>query len=228
MFLWRSLIYPQYVTSFSVQSKNIGWVTILFHTRCCALKKLTEDTAIYLVPSTCQVMGARCFTSVISGSVQFSRSVMSDSLWPHERHHARPPGPSPTLGVYPNSCPLSQWCHPTISSSVIPFSSCLQSFPTSGSFQKSQLFASGGHNIGVSASTSVLPVNTQDWFPQLMVPISLLWQKGKLSINWVYNFLALIDMTLCMKLLLSCILILHCNIVHSQARGRIFSQVKYY
>ena len=96
-------------------------------------------------------------------SAQFSRSVMSDSLWPHETQHARPPCPSPTPGVYPNSCPLSRWCHLTISSSVIPFSSCLQSFPTSGSFQMSQLFTLGGENIGVSASTSVLPMNTQDW-----------------------------------------------------------------
>ena len=98
-------------------------------------------------------------------SAQFSRSVMSDSLWPHEAQHARPPCPSPTPGVYPNSCPLSRWCHLTISSSVIPFSSCLQSFPTSGSFQMSQLFTLGGENIGVSASTSVLPMNTQDWSP---------------------------------------------------------------
>ena len=98
-------------------------------------------------------------------SVPFSRSVVSDSLRPHESQHARPPCPSPTPGDYPNSWPLSWWCHPTISSSVIPFSSCLQSFPTSGSFQMSQLFASGGQNIGVSASTSVLPMNTQDWFP---------------------------------------------------------------
>ena len=96
--------------------------------------------------------------------VQFSHSVMSDSLRPHELQHARPPCPSPTPGVYPNSCPLSQWCHPSISSSVIPFSH-LQSFPTSGSFQMSQLFASGGQSIGVSASTSVLPMNIQDWFP---------------------------------------------------------------
>ena len=95
---------------------------------------------------------------------QFSHSVVSDSLRPHEPQHARPPCPSPTPGVYPNSCPLSQWCHLTISSSVIPFSSCLQSFPTTGSFQMSKLFASGGQNIGVSASTSVLPMNTQDWF----------------------------------------------------------------
>ena len=96
-------------------------------------------------------------------SVQFSHSVMSNSLWPHELQHARPPCPSPTPGVYPNSCPLSRWCHPTISSSVVPFSSCPQSFPASGSFPMSQLFASGGQRIGVSASTSDLPMNTQDW-----------------------------------------------------------------
>ena len=99
------------------------------------------------------------------GSIQFSRSVMSDSLRPHGLQHARHCCPSPTPGVYPNSCPLSQWCHLTISSSVVPFSSCLQSFPTSGSFQMSQLFTSGGQSIGVSASTSVLPMYTQDWFP---------------------------------------------------------------
>ena len=97
--------------------------------------------------------------------VQFSRSVMSDSLQPHEPQHARPPCPSPTPGVHPNPCPSSRWHHPTISSSVVPFSSCLQSFPASGSFQMSQLFASGGQTIGVSASTSVLKMNTQDWSP---------------------------------------------------------------
>ena len=91
--------------------------------------------------------------------------VVSNSLWPHEPQHARPPCPSPTPGAYPNSCPLSQWCHPTISSSVIPFSSCPQPFPASGSFQMSQLFTSGGQSIGVSASTSVLLMNTQDWSP---------------------------------------------------------------
>ena len=97
-------------------------------------------------------------------SVQFSCSVMSNSLQSHGLH-ARPPCPSPTPGVYSNSCPLSQWCHLTISSSVIPFSSCPQSFPASGSFQMSQLFISSGQRIGVSASTSVLPMNTWDWFP---------------------------------------------------------------
>ena len=103
--------------------------------------------------------------SVQFSSVQFSHSVLSSSLWPHRLQHARPPCPSPTPRVYPNSCPLSRWCHPTISSSVIPFSSCPQSSPASGSFQMGQLFASGGQSIGVSASTSVLPMNIQDWFP---------------------------------------------------------------
>ena len=96
-------------------------------------------------------------------SVHFSRSVVSDSLRPHEPQHARPPCPSPTPGVHPNPCPLSRWCHPTISSSVIPFSSCPQSFSASGSFQMSQLFAWGGQSTGASASTSALPMNTQDW-----------------------------------------------------------------
>ena len=97
--------------------------------------------------------------------VQFSCSVMSDSLWPHELQHARPPCPSPNSIGYPNPCPLGQWCYPTISSSVVPFSSCPQSFLASGSFPMSQLFASGGQSIEVSASISVLPMNTQDWSP---------------------------------------------------------------
>ena len=96
---------------------------------------------------------------VASVSVQFSHSVVSDSLQPHGLQNARPPCPSPTPRVYSNSCPLRQWCRPTISSSVIPFFSCLQSFPASGSFQMSQLFPSGGQTIGVSASTSLLPMN---------------------------------------------------------------------
>ena len=98
-------------------------------------------------------------------SVQFSRSVVSDSLRPHESQHARPPCPSPTPGVYSNSCPLSWWCHPAISSSVVPFSSCPQSLPASRSFPVSQLFTLGGQSTGVSASASVLPMNTQDWSP---------------------------------------------------------------
>ena len=103
--------------------------------------------------------------NALTNLVQFSRSVVSDFLWPHEPQHARPPCPAPTPGVYPNACPLSQWWHLTISSSVVSFSACLQSFQTSGSFQMSQLFASGGQSIGVSTSTYVLPMNIQDWPP---------------------------------------------------------------
>ena len=98
-------------------------------------------------------------------SIQFSRSVMSDSLQPHEPQHTRPPCPSPTPRVHPNPCPLSRWCHPMISSSVVPISSHLQSFPESGSFQMSQFFTSGGQRIGVSGSASALPMNIQDWPP---------------------------------------------------------------
>ena len=104
--------------------------------------------------------------SLLGQSVSpFSRSVVSNSLRPHEPQHARPPCPSSTPRVYPNPRPLSWWCHPTISSSVVPFSSCPQSLPASGSFQMNQLFASGCQSIGVSASTSVLPMNIQDWSP---------------------------------------------------------------
>ena len=114
----------------------------------------------------------------MGSSVQFSCSVVSNSLQPHEPQHSRPPCPSPTPGVHPNPCPLSRWCHPTISLSVIPFSSCLQSFPASESFQKSQLFTSGGQSIGVSASTSVLPMNTQDWSPLWWTDWISLQSKG--------------------------------------------------
>ena len=95
----------------------------------------------------------------------FSHSIMSDSLQPHGLQHARPPCPPPSPGVYSNSCPWSQWCHPTILSSVVIFSSCPQSLPASGSFQMSQFSTSGGQSIGVSASASVLPMNIQDWSP---------------------------------------------------------------
>ena len=98
-------------------------------------------------------------------SVQFSRSVVSDSLWPHKLQHARPPCPSPLPRIHPNPCPSYRWCHPAISSSVVPFCSCSQSSPASGSLPMSQLFAWGGQSIGVSASTSVLPMNTHDWSP---------------------------------------------------------------
>ena len=110
--------------------------------------------------------GTEILTSIrIISSVQFSHSVVSDSLQPHESQHARPPCPSPTPGVHSDSCPLSRWCHPAVSSSVTPFSSCPQSLPASGSFPMSQPFAWGGQSIEVSASASVLPMNTQDWSP---------------------------------------------------------------
>ena len=115
-------------------------------------------------------------------SVQFSRSVVSDSLRPHGQKHARPPCPSPIPRAYSNSCPLSWWCHLTISSSVVPFSSCLLSFPASGSFQMSQFFTSGGHSIGVSASTWVLPINTQDWFPLAWMGWISLQSKGLIRV----------------------------------------------
>ena len=111
-------------------------------------------------------------------SVQFSHSVMSNSLQPHGLQHARLPRPSPTPRVYSNLCPLSQWCHPTISSSVVPFSSHLQSFPASGSFPMSRLFISGSQSIGVSASASFLPVNIQDWFPLGLTALISLLPKG--------------------------------------------------
>ena len=98
-------------------------------------------------------------------SVQFSHSVVSDPFRPHESQHDRPPCPSPSPRVHSDSRPPSRWCHPAISSSVVPFSSCLQSFPESGSFPMSQLFVSGGQSIGASALASVLPMNIQDWFP---------------------------------------------------------------
>ena len=125
--------------------------------------KFTNNVVLY--SSAQQTESASRIHSDQFSSVQFSRSVMSNSWWPHELQHARPPCPSPTPRVYSNSCPWSRWCHPTISSSVVPFSSCLQSFPASGSFPMSQLFASGGQSTGVSASGSVLPMNTQDWSP---------------------------------------------------------------
>ena len=111
-------------------------------------------------------------------SVQFSRSLVSNSLQPHGLQHARPPCPSPTPGVYSNSCPLSRWCHLTISFSVVPFSSCFQSFPASGSFPMSQFFTSGGQSIGASASASVLSMNIQDRFPLGLTGWTSLQSKG--------------------------------------------------
>ena len=111
-------------------------------------------------------------------SFQFSHPVVYESLWPHELQHTRLPCPSPTPVAYSNSCPFSWWCHPTISSSVITFSSCLQSFPASGSFQMSQFFPSGGRSIGASASASVLPMNIQGWFPLGLTGLISLQSKG--------------------------------------------------
>ena len=122
---------------------------------------LLVDVDTWLFLSLRRKISSACSVS----SVQFSCSVVSDSLQPHESQHARLPCPSPTPGVYPNSCPSSRWCHPAISSSVIPFSSCPQSLPASRSFPMSQLFAWGDQSIGVSVSASVLPMNTQDWSP---------------------------------------------------------------
>ena len=120
---------------------------------------------VFLYIILCTFLQVSVVKSTAQGSVQFNRSVVSDSLWPLGLKHPRPPCPSPSPGVYSNSCPWNQWCHPTISSSVVPFSSRPKSFPASGSFQMSQSFTSGGQSIGVSASASVLPINTQDWSP---------------------------------------------------------------
>ena len=142
-----------------LQARILKWVAISFSRGSSPPRDRTQVSCIV----------GRCFTiasSFLISSVQFSHSVMSDSLWPHEPQHARLPCPSPTPGVYPNLCALSWWCHPTISSSVIPFSSYPQSFPASGSFPMSQLFAdSGGQSIGVSALASFLPKKSQGWSP---------------------------------------------------------------
>ena len=165
--------------------KTWAWVSTLYwniicEKQCCIrINELTwgrkgefnsEDHCIYfcgqdyLRRNGVAVIDNKRIQSAIS-SAQFSCSVMPDSLWPHELQHPRPLCPSPVPGTYPNSCPWSQRCHPTISSSVVRFSSCPQSFLASESFRMSQLFASGGKSIAVSASASVLQINTQDWFP---------------------------------------------------------------
>ena len=127
----------------------------------------------HLLISVCTVL-----LNILFSSVQFSHSVVSHSLWPHEPQHPRPSCSSPTPVVHPNPCLLSQWCYPTISSSVVPFSSCPQSFPASKSFLMSQFFTSGGQSIGVSASASVLPKNIQDWFPLWLTGLMILQSKG--------------------------------------------------
>ena len=129
--------------------------------------KLCSHKPIYQILGNPQRYFFRWWKNVsdLLSSVQFSLSVMSDSLWPHESQQARPHRPSPTPGVHSNSCPLSRWCHPAISSSLVPFSSCPQSLPASGSYPMSQLFAWGGQSIGISALASFLPKNTQGWCP---------------------------------------------------------------
>ena len=122
-----------------------------------------------------------CSTSQSLLFLLFSVLVMSDSLLPHGLQHARLLCPSPSPGACSNSCPLSRWCHPTISSSVVPFSSCLQSFPASASFLMSQFFTSGGQSIGASASASVLPMNIQGWFPLELTGLISLQSKGVFS-----------------------------------------------
>ena len=123
-------------------------------------------------------MGYIMVFELFSGLVQFSRSVVSNSLQTHGLQHARPSCPSLTPRTYSNSCPLSPWCHPTISFSVIPFSFCFQSYSASGSFPVNQFFASGGQSIGASASASVLPMNIQDWFPLGLTDVISFKSKG--------------------------------------------------
>ena len=145
------------------------------------MKLKISNTLIYLSKALTKISNCSIiYISSQTSSVQFSSSVISGSLWPHELQHARLPCPSPTPRACSNSCSLSQWCHPTISSSVIPFSFCLQSFPVSGSFPMSQFFTSGDQSIGVSAS--VLPMNIQDWFPLGWTDWISLQSKGLLRV----------------------------------------------
>ena len=143
--------------------KTLSWITL----RQCFLSTWNSTTFCRMLidMTSNELYGQVSLANIGFSSVQFSRSVMSNSWRPHEPQHARPPCPSPTPRIHPNPYPLSRWCHPTILSSVVPFSSCPQSFPASGSFPMSQLFAWGGQSIRVSASISVLPMNTQDRSP---------------------------------------------------------------
>ena len=144
-----------------------------------ALKRISVSECVACSHVHTRIGGSQNFSYILFfTNFQFSCSVMSDTSRPHGPQHARPPCPSPTPGVYSNSYPLNRWCHPTISCSVIPLSSHLQTFSASESFQMSQLFTSGDQRIGVSASTSVLPVNTQDWFPLGCIGWISLQSKG--------------------------------------------------
>ena len=174
-----SLVVCYRLTADSSQLREIGeWNSFLIMQRSdlycfsfrLSLQLLQKTIMNLIIPLTkyirISILSLSRFITALSVPLQFSHSVMSDSLRPHGLQHTRPPGPSPTPRAYSNSCPLSQWCHPTISSSVVPFSSHLQSFPGSESFPMSWFFASGGQSIGISASASVFPsvLNTQDWF----------------------------------------------------------------
>ena len=157
---------PLNVHVLSVSSTNIN---VTYFTNC---PVLWVTCSLHLLPSPFPL------TLKLPIQFQFSQSVVSDSLQPHELQHARPPCPSPTPGACSNSCPLSWWCHPTFSSSVVPFSSHLQSFPSWGSFPMSQFFASSSQSIGASASTSVLPMIIHDWFPLGLTVLISFQSKG--------------------------------------------------
>ena len=158
---WLDLLAVQGTLKSLLQQQN-SKASILYH------------SAFFMGPTRTSYMT----TGKTMALTQFSHSVVSDSLWPHGPQHARLPCSSPTPGACSNSCPSSRWCHPTISSSVILFSSCLQFFPASGSFPMSEFFTSDGQSIGVSASTSVLPMNIQDWFPLGWTGLISLQSKG--------------------------------------------------
>ena len=149
------ILRPQFPTKMMMIIDNIYWILTVWE----AVGERFYMITVISSPKEVVFLGS---LSIVS--VWFSCSVVSDSLWPHGLQHARLPCLSPIPRVYSNSCPLSRWCHPTISSSVVPFSH-LQSFPASGSFPVNQFFASGGQSIGVLASAAVLPMNIQDWFP---------------------------------------------------------------
>ena len=175
----RCLLWP--VDSLGKTLLAFALVHFVLQGQTCLLFQVSLDFLLFAFQSRMMkrtsFFGVSSRRSRRSPSVQFS-SVMSDSLQPHGPQHAKPPCPSPTPRVYPSSCLSSQWCHPTISSSVTPFSSLPQSFPASGCFQMSQLFTSGGQNIGVSVSTSILPMNTQDWSPLGWTGWTSLQSKG--------------------------------------------------